>query len=248
MEKIMEKEGLPKNFQEWTRQTDIHGETILGLGYYLIYMVYLTVFVDFETEITHWITLVLLPLGLLYGVQRKLLSPPSLKRTFSSVGLTKKGLKNGFPWAFLIGLLMIPAQLLFSRQRETIWDLLTSGKFFLLFPIVFLLMFLTAGFTEEFFFRGILQTRFTLLLRSDFRAVLLTSFLFAVYHLPYAYLLEQWPSHGNLQLALITVFVEGFPTGIVLGFLYARSKNLLAPIFLHSIINAIVGVTFIKFG
>jgi len=238
----------PVGLHRWAEQTNIHRECIIFLIYYLVYLVYLTIYLDFETEITHWLTLVLLPLFLLYLIQKPMIPNYSLEQTFSSIGLTKKHWKSGILWAFLLGLSFLPLQLFFSRQQEIILELLGSGRFFLLFPLVFTLMVLTAGFTEEFFFRGVLQTRLTRVFNSNLWAILLTSLLFAIYHLPFAYFLEHWPSHGNFHEALVAVLIEGVPAGIILGVLYARSKNLLAPILLHSTFNAIAGVVFLNLG
>ena len=61
-------------------------------------------------------------------------------------------------------------------------------------------MMLTAGFTEEFFFRGFLQTRLEVLTRSRVAAVLLASICFGLYHLPYAYFNPAWPSAGDIAV------------------------------------------------
>lgn len=241
-------ETSPGGLLRWAEQANIRRESIFVLLYYLGYLAYLMIFIDFENEITHWLTLVLLPFSLLFLIQKQTMLNHSLEQTISSIGLTKKQWKKGLIWAFLLGLSFLPLQLFFSRERESILALLCSGRFFLHFPLVFALMLLTAGFTEEFFFRGVMQTRLTRISHSNLWGILLTSLLFAIYHLPYAYFLEQWPSYGNFQEALVAVLVEGGPVGIILGTLYARSKNLLAPILLHSTFNAIVGVVFLNVG
>ena len=66
-----------------------------------------------------------------------------------------------------------------------------------MFPLALVLLMMTAGFTEEFFFRGVLQTRLTTSLKSKVWGVVVAAVLFGLYHLPYAYLHPGWPSHGD---------------------------------------------------
>jgi membrane protease YdiL (CAAX protease family) len=46
-----------------------------------------------------------------------------------------------------------------SRYADEVWEIIRSGPVLYLFPLTIVLMLLTAGFTEEFFFRGFIQTR-----------------------------------------------------------------------------------------
>jgi membrane protease YdiL (CAAX protease family) len=78
-------------------------------------------------------------------------------------------------------------------------------------------------------------------------AVIITSILFGIYHLPYAYLNPRWPSHGNLSEAFSSALGQGIPTGLILGTLYARAKNnLLACIIVHSLVNSLPAMLAIK--
>ena len=43
-----------------------------------------------------------------------------------------------------------------------------------------------------------MQTWLAVMLRSDIRACLVVALLFGLYHLPYAYFMDSWSSHGNL--------------------------------------------------
>jgi len=106
--------------------------------------------------------------------------------------------------------LLSSLQSVLSRNKGQIWHLLVSGKGVPLFLLSFLLMLLTAGFTEEFFFRGVLQTRLQALFKSKVLAVLVVSILFGLYHLPYAYLHPRWPSHGNWLDAFGAAFGRQF--------------------------------------
>lgn len=225
---------------------DLRKEAIFGLIYFAIYLGYL--FVNPENEFLHWVTLVFLPLVIIYLFQKKTLPVTSFKLSLTSVGLDRSNLKNGLSWAVLIGLALSFLQLFLSRQSNQIWQIFQSGKVLYLFPLTFLIMFFTAGLTEEFFFRGVLQTRLARLLRSNLWAVVLTSILFSFYHLPYAYLNPRWPSHGNWTAAISSALVLGIG-GLILGTVYVKTRfNLLACILVHSLINVLPGMTMIKFG
>ncbi len=70
--------------------------------------------------------------------------------------------------------------------------------------------------------------------------MLITSVLFSLYHVPYAYLNEHWPSAGNFGHALGLAFANGLPGGLVLGWVFVRSRgNLLAPMLTHALIDLI---------
>ncbi|MEW6213575.1 MAG: CPBP family intramembrane glutamic endopeptidase, partial [Acidobacteriota bacterium] len=101
---------------------------------------------------------------------------------------------------------------------------------------------------EEFFFRGVLQTRFENLFGNKFLAVVAASILFGLYHLPYAYLNPRWPSFGNWSDAFASAMGQGVPAGLIFGTVYARTRNLLVPVIVHSLINTLPAMTMMKFG
>ncbi len=130
-----------------------------------------------------------------------------------------------------------------------LWELIRTGKALYLFPLAAAFGFLTAGFTEEFFFRGFLQTRVERLTGSPWIAVLLVTVAFGLYHVPFAYLNPNWPTAGDFPAALQLGMVEGGLGGIILGAAYVLWKrNLLACIVLHGMIDAVPIMTMIKFG
>jgi membrane protease YdiL (CAAX protease family) len=230
-----------------TETPDLKQEAVPALVYFAIYMAYL--FYKFENEFMHWITLVIVPLLLLFLLQRMTRGVSSLRLTLASVGFKKGNLATGLGWAVILGLLFSVAQLYFSRQREAIIPIMQSGKVAYLFPLTFLLMFGLAGFTEEFFFRGVLQTRLARWLNSNWWAVLVTALLFGFYHLPYAYFNPRWPSHGDWSEAISSAFSQGGIGGLILGTVYVKAKNnLVACIVVHALINTLPGMVMIKFG
>jgi membrane protease YdiL (CAAX protease family) len=220
-------------------------EALLSLLYFILYFGYL--FFNLENEFAHWISLVMLPTILLFLYHRK--RGLVFRDTLASVGLERSRLSRGVFWAAVIGLLLSAAQVYFSARSAEMWALITTGKVLYLFPLAFLLLVFTAGFTEEYFFRGIVQTRLGIVLRRKLWAILLTSVLFGVYHLPYAYLHPQWPSHGDIGAALESSMGQGIIAGLILGAVYERSGgNLIASIIVHALIDTLPAMTLIKFN
>lgn len=220
-------------------------EAILSLGYFALYLVYL--FLYPENEAMHWLSLVLLPIGLFHVIGLRQDRP--FRDTLASVGLSKKTWRQGLWWAAILGLSLSVAQLFMSNRGEAIWALIASGKALVLFPIAFLFLFVTAAFTEEFFFRGIVQGRLGSWFQSKLWAVLVTSVLFGMYHIPYAYLNPNWPTHGQLGAAIGVAMGEGIIGGLILGAVYERSgRNLVAAVLVHTLIDTLPAMTIIKFG
>ncbi len=212
-------------------------EGFLFLAYFGVYLGYL--FVCQEGELLHWLTLVGLPFALILLYQRSSRPNPNLQASLATVGLAKVNLRSGIVWGVLIGLGFSALQVLVSQYKTEIWPLITSGRALFIFPPALLLMLLTAGFTEEFFFRGVLLTRLSRLFRSNVVAVIVSAALFGVYHLPYAYLNPNWPSHGDWGAAWGSAMFQGGVMGLVLGAVYIKSRgNLLATVVLHSLVNS----------
>jgi len=219
-------------------------EVIFWIAYYVLYLDYLLV--NPENELMHWVTLVGLPLLLLSSYYTRV-GGLSFKSTLRTCGLRKGNLKGGLLWSTALGLVLSVLQLFVSRQSDELWKLIRSGNIFILFPLAFLLLVLTAGFTEEFFFRGILLTRLEVFFGSKFWSILTTAFLFGLYHFPYAYLNPNWPSHGNLLNAFLSALAQGVPAGLILGFVYVRSEhNLIASVLVHTLADLLPAMTMIK--
>lgn len=76
--------------------------------------------------------------------------------------------------------------------------------------------------------------------QSKVAAVLISAALFGLYHLPYAYLNPRWPSHGDLDAALLAAMGQGGIAGLILGAVFVRAQgNLLAPVVVHAMTNAL---------
>lgn len=218
----------------------------LGPAYFGAYLAYL--FLRPEPEALHWISLVALPFVL------TLLTVPTgergrFGRALSALGLRRGRLMAGMAWAVPLGLGLSALQLALSFKADAIRTYLASGSIVWLLPLVFLLMLLTAGFTEELFFRGFLQPRIERLTGSAAWGLVLTSLCFGLYHLPYAYLNPHWPSAGQWGAAWSSALGQGIPGGLILGGVYLASRrNLLACAVVHALINTLPGLTMVHVG
>ena len=222
-------------------------EAILALAYCGLY--FALQLVRLEGEGGHWGSLVALPLAGLVWLRRKDGLATALRCALASVGLRRGRLVRGLVWAVPLGLALSFLQLLISRQREAFLALIDSGRAFALFPLVLVLLLLTAGFTEEFFFRGVVQTRMERWSGSRFIAIAAAALLFALYHFPYAWLHPAWPTVGDAGAALRVSLVEGIPAGIILGLVFRGSgNNLVAAAVTHALINVFPAMTMIRTG
>lgn len=220
-------------------------EAAFVLTYFCLYLGYL--FFHQENETAHWVSLVVLPFGMLLVLRRPVGS--GIRDTLSSIGLSWSTWRQGLWWAALLGLGLSAAQLMVSDRTADFIPLIKSGQAFYMFPLALLLLMMTAGFTEEFFFRGVIQSRLGMVWRSRAGAVLATSILFGMYHIPYAYFNPNWPSHGSWDAAIASAMGQGFVGGLILGAVYERTeRNLVASVLVHSLINALPAMTMIKFG
>lgn len=198
-----------------------------------------------ESELAHWVTLVFIPFFSIMVVRRFAGIDHTFKSTLSSIGIERGNLLKGIPLALTLGFALCVLQFFLSRQSSEIVGLIRSGEAAYLFPLAILLMAVTAGFTEEFFFRGIVQTRIESFSHSKLISIALTSLIFGIYHVPYAYL--KWPSKGNWPDALALAFGQAIPIGVILGITFVVSrKNLLACVLLHSMINALPAMSFLR--
>lgn len=211
-----------------------------------------------EGEVRHWLTLVIIPLAATALIARWSVEETGLRASFTRVGLSRGRLTDGLAWAVPLGLGLSLLQLLLSRNAAAFFDLVTSTRALFVGPVAFAFLLLGAASTEEFFFRGVLQRGTEVwLTREDgsggrgaaFLALLAATVAFAAYHLPYAYLSPNWPSHGDLGLAVRYALIDGTLGGLVTGAVFIGARgNLLAPIVVHALIDWFPAMTMIRFG
>lgn len=204
---------------------------ICWLGLYML--LWQSVFrnVYFSNIVGFWGLLVLLPLVYLWRAGYRL----------PDFGLTTKDLGVHLRVAVVAGLLIGGVMLLLTPGGKYILSgTLPLSDLMVVLIAGFGLALLLAGFFEEFFFRAVLQTRLSAYFNSHFTGIVGASLLFGLYHLPFHFF-GSGPSAGNLPFALANVFTEALITAPILGILWARTQNLLAPVFVHSLIDTISG-------
>ena len=220
-------------------------EMWLAVAYFPLYLAYL--FWQLEGELGHWGTMVLLPLLLVLVLNWGREAP--ISSALASFGLRWGNLRRGLGVTLVLGVGLGLFQLFLSRSGPAVLEAFRTGTALYLLPLAFVLMLGMAGFTEEFFFRGFLQTRVEALAGSKWVGLILTSVLFGVYHLPYAYFNPNWPSAGDWGGAWMSALGQGIPGGLILGGLYLFSgRNLAACIILHALVDTFPAVGLIKFG
>lgn len=93
--------------------------------------------------------------------------------------------------------------------------------------------FLQAGFPEEVFFRGILLTRFIRLVGTKW-GIVLSSLIFGIMHMAL-----NLSNGGSVLLALCNAILSQATIGIILAIIFVRTRNLLAGIVFHTLLDAI---------
>lgn len=200
---------------------------------------------ELVNQFTNWFFLVIAPFILLCLVRGR-----ALRGTWRSVGITRTGLKDALKLAILVAPLSIPLlYVVGAQQRAAIQMIIREPpQAAIAFLISFGLALLTVGFVEEFFFRGVLQSRLAAWAGSEWRGLLIASLLFGLFHLPMYFYSPFEPTYGNLTWALASVITEQAAMGILLGTLWARTHNLAAPILVHAFVDALAWMTVLNIG
>lgn len=187
--------------------------------------------------ISFWMLLVIVPALILLGRGYRL----------SDMGLTREHLRSNVRVTLLAGgviglvLLLLTPGGRFLRSGQAPPTTLALGLLASLGIAI-----LTAGFHEEFFFRAVLQTRLSKALGSPFKGLFLATLIFSLYHLPFRLFVgDIWPSAGQIGYALALTFTEPVLGGLIMGVLWLRTRNLVAPVIIHALVLAISGLPMI---
>jgi membrane protease YdiL (CAAX protease family) len=159
-------------------------------------------------------------------------------------GLSAENLRGNITVALIAGAIVVALLVFLTpggryiRGPEAEFWPVTQGL-----AITFVFSLLAAGFHEEFFFRAILQTRLAKAFNSEVTGIALSTLLFGVYHLPFRF--YKGALAGDWTFALAICFTETILAAFILGILWARTRNLLAPVLVHTLIDTISGLPMI---
>ena len=195
-------------------------------------MVSCAIHINLINEAANWLFLVLFPLFITGWLKKE-----NLVTTLKKTGLIRFNKKTLLKTLIVCILYQGSIILIFSLgggAPDLFKNILSK------FPKLFCIMIFTAAFTEEFFFRGILQRTMVRSLKRPYIAILLTSILFGLYHYPFAFYL--WDeTAGSIANSLKTILTDQAVSGFALGLIYYKSNETLwSSIILHAFINATI--------
>jgi membrane protease YdiL (CAAX protease family) len=139
-----------------------------------------------------------------------------------------------------MALFLILFQAVFGRGLSEIRHSSLPARTLLLgVPFTYGWLLLEVGLVEEFFFRCLLQSRLSALLRSQAGGIVLASLLFGLAHAPGLYLRpggtqEAVGAHPSWLMAVGYSIVITSVAGVFLGVLWARTRNLLLVMAVHA--------------
>jgi membrane protease YdiL (CAAX protease family) len=115
----------------------------------------------------------------------------------------------------------------------------TAYQLFLGLPLCFIWLFIEAGLVEEFFFRGLVQSQMAAAFKSETSGVVLMSLIFGLAHAPgfifrHAGEVEGLGANPTSLDAIAYSIVVLAVSGITLGVIWARTKNLFALMLIHA--------------
>ena len=219
-------------------------ESILLLGYLLVVVGYLTWGVNlietvFDADpsksvailVAKLVFFVLFPLLLFRSVWRYSL------RDFFRPSADRRGSLRVIVWMSLV---LIIFQLVVGQGLTEIRAAkFTHWQLALGIPLAFAWLVIEVGLVEEFFFRGLTQSRLAALLQSEVAGVVLMSVLFGLAHAPGIYLrpgvtMEAVGSSPSLLMAVGYSIVVVSVTGFFLGVIWVRTKSLYVLALIHA--------------
>ncbi|MDP4264893.1 MAG: type II CAAX endopeptidase family protein [Bacteroidota bacterium] len=115
-------------------------------------------------------------------------------------------------------------------------------------PLAFCWLFIEAGFVEEFFYRGLLQSRLKAILGSSKGAIVLSAIIFGLSHAPGLYLrgAESEGVGNSLPFLFFCAYsiVNMSIAGIFLGIIWNKTKNLWIIMAIHAMIDLLPGLAY----
>ena len=148
------------------------------------------------------------------------------KLGLNSIGITNKNLFPAIYFSLVLGALFAFEGFFINyfKYKGSLFSA-NIGEYDLYFA---LLLSVITGISEELTFRGYFYTRLVNILKNEWKATLITSAGWTMIHLPIA--LFDWKLDlSALSIYLLLIFIFGFGA----SFIYARTRNVIAPILLH---------------
>lgn len=119
----------------------------------------------------------------------------------------------------------------------------SAGRLMIAVPLCLSVLVLEVGLVEEFFFRGLLQSRLSALLKSPTGGIVLSAIIFGLVHAPGLYLrgAEGEGVEGQLPLLFWAAYTIANMSlaGIFLGVIYNKTKNLWLVMIVHAMVDLI---------
>ena len=153
---------------------------------------------------------------------------------------------------FVLSLVIIGFQFFASNGFKPVKEgIYSNTQLFMGIPLFFLWLVLTVGIVEEFFFRTFLQSRLSLILKSQTGGIMLSAILFGLAHAPGIYLrgageIANLGSNPDLLLSVAYSFLALSTAGFFLSVLWLKTKNFWLIVAIHAMMDLLPGLgTFI---
>jgi membrane protease YdiL (CAAX protease family) len=122
------------------------------------------------------------------------------------------------------------------REQHFTWTQVFAG-----FPLAAAWLFVEAGLVEEFFFRALLQSRLTALLKSPSGGIVVTAVVFGLTHAPGLFLrsAESEGIAGALPFSFFCAYTIVFMSvaGIFLGLIWDKTRNIWLVMAIHAMVD-----------
>ena len=111
-------------------------------------------------------------------------------------------------------------------------------------PLLFLWLIIEVGLVEEFFFRGMLQNRLAVFLKSEVGAICITALAFGIVHAPGMYfrgagVIEGLGSSPSFFIVIsYCIAIQAVP-GLFLGIIWSKTRNLWLLMAIHAMIDLV---------
>ncbi len=162
--------------------------------------------------------------------------------SLSDIGLSRKYIKNGLKYAFIIILIILAVFLLaFFVDKQAFKDPRYNHSISTAFYAVFILLPLKTVLFEEFAFRGILPATLLKIKNNRWFATIISSLAFGLWHVASSVSIGNYHIGSIVIPKFIVVLIAVLFTalaGVFLCELRWRSKSLIAPILVHWFVNA----------